>query len=227
MPTPGSINASIYAVAAMCGCMWRESSLNPNIWESGIPATWGTIHYYNAQGDGVGGYGLGQWTNTREQYGIAWRLRDFHDWCVANNLDITDGYTQLQYILYEDVWFNTSHVGSNAQNLTEFLETTSTDLDGLVVDFLANWEGVPGDALAERQQHARDVLAYLREEIPHYDPDTDVILWQGDSDWIIPVADTLHNTLCYYFYFNGYDPGPAPMKRKGMPLWMMLRRIPY
>lgn len=198
------LNASIYAIAAMCGCQWRESSLNPNIWESGIVATWDTVHYYDAQGNGVGGYGLGQWTNTQEATGVAWRLRDFYDWTIANGLDITQGNTQLQYILYEDVWFNVSHVGSNAQTLTEFLTTTSTNLDGLVEDFLANWEGVPGDALALRIGWAHQVFDYLRE---HKDDDPATVSWQSSSNWVLPESETLNNALCYYFYFQGFDPG--------------------
>ena len=223
-------NASIYAISAMAGCMWRESSLNPKVWESGVPATWDTIHYYDQHGWGIGGFGLGQWTNTREASGIAWRLRDFYDWTVANNLDIYDGNTQLQYIVYEDVWYNVSHVGSMAQTLTEFLQTTSVDLAGLTEDFLANWEGVPGNALDERIQHANVVFNYLRA---HANDDPDTIAWQSSNNYILPENETLNNALCFYFYFQGYDPGghptppipPAPTEPHKMPLWMYLRRI--
>ena len=199
------LNASIYAVAAMAGCMWRESTLNPRVWESGIVANWDTVHYYDSQGRGVGGFGLGQWTNTQEAGGvIAYRLRDFYDWTIDNGLNIEDGNTQLQYILHENVWFNVSHVGSNAQTLTDFLTTTSTDLDGLTEDFLANWEGVPGDALSERIQHAHDILDYIRA---HQNDDPDTIAWQSSSNYIIPESETLNNSLCFYFYFQGFDPG--------------------
>lgn len=211
--------------------MWRESTLNPRVWESGIVATWDTVHYYNDQGAGVGGFGLGQWTNTQEAQGVAWRLRDFYDWTVAQGKDIYNGNTQLDYILYEDVWFNVSHVGSNAQTLTEFLETDSTNLDGLVTDFLANWEGVPGDALELRKQYARRTFEYIRQ---HKDDDPDTVRWQSSSNYIIPESETLNNALCFYFYFQGYDPGggpgpgPGPSgKGKKMPLWMMLKRWPY
>ena len=223
-------NASIYAISAMAGCMWRESTLNPRVWESGIPVPWDTVHYYDSQGRGIGGFGLGQWTNTQEYSGIAYRLLDFYNWTIANNLDIYNGNTQLQYIVHENVWFNVSHVGSNAQSLTEFLETTSTNLDGLTEDFLANWEGVPGDALAERIQHAHEIFAYIRQNIG-VDPES--LEWQSSSNYIIPVSETLNNALCYYFYFQGFDPGgdptpgptPTPTTSKKMPLWMYLKRI--
>lgn len=199
-----AVNASIYAIAAMCGCQRWESSLNPNIWESGITASWDTVHYYDQQGNGIGGYGLGQWTNTQEPYGIAWRLRDFYDWTVANSKDITNGNTQLDYMVYEDIWFNVSHVGSNAQTLTEFLTTDSTNLDGLTEDFLANWEGVPGDQLATRIQYAHEIFDYIRQ---HENDDPALVAWQVSSNWILPLSETLNNALCYYFYFQGFDPG--------------------
>lgn len=220
-------SASIYVVSAITGCQRWESSLNPNIWESNIVCTWDTVHGTNEQGYPYGGYGLGQWTNTVEQGGVvAWRLRDMYDWCVANDKDITNGNTQLEYLVHENVWYNVSHVGSNAQTLTEFLETDSTNLDGLVEDFLANWEGVPGDQLATRIQYAHEIFDYIRA---HENDDPDTINWQSSSTWILPLSETLNNALCYYFYFQGYDPGgdPTKKKKKGMPLWMMLKRMRY
>ena len=229
------INASIYAIAAMCGCQRWESSLNPRVWESGVVATWDTVHYYNSQGWGIGGFGLGQWTNTRESSGIAWRLRDYYDWCVSKGYDPYDGNAQLEYIVHENVWFNVSHVGSNAQTLTQFLQTTSTNLDGLVEDFLANWEGVPGDQLATRIQYAHEIFDYIRA---HENDDPDTIAWQASTNYILPLSETMNNSLCYWFYFQGYDPGgdpnpptpgpgpdPGPPKKGKMPLFMYLRRI--
>lgn len=216
-------SASIYVVSAIAGCQQWESSLNPNIWESNSPQTWDTIWNDDA-GYGVGGYGLGQWTNVRFSNGtVSWRLRDMHDWCVANNKDITNGNSQLEYLIHENVWFNVSHVGSNAQTLTEFLESNSTNLDGLVEDFLANWEGVPGNQLATRIRYAHDIFDHIRAN-ENVDPST--ISWQSSSTWVLPLSETMNNALCYYFYFQGYDPGGGPsIKKNGMPLWMMLKRM--
>lgn len=225
---------SIYAISAMCGCMWWESvGLNPTVWESNIPANWDTLHYYNQQGYGVGGFGLGQWTNTGS--GDAMRLERMHNWMVANNKDIYNGNDQISYLLVEryngrdeGVWFNSWHTGSNAQTLHEFLETTSTDIDGLTADFLANWEGVPNDHLTERRQYARQILDYIRA---HINDDPSTISWQVSSSWQLPVSETLNNALCIYFFLQGYDPGPGPGPtpgtRKKMPLWMYLKRIPF
>lgn len=222
---------SIYAIAAMCGCMRWESSLNPTVWESRIPADWDTLHYFNEQGYGVGGFGLGQWTNTGS--GMAMRLERMHDWMVSNNKDIYSGNDQMSYLLVEryngrdeGIWYNTWHTGSNAQTLYEFLETDSTDLDGLTADFLANWEGVPNDHLSERRQYAHEILDYIRL---HINDDQETLNWQVSSDWILPVSETLNNALCIYFFLDGYDPGPGPSPgtKKKMPLWMYLRRIPF
>ena len=230
---------SIYVIAAMTGCMWQESSLNPRVWESGIVVPWDTVHYWDSQGRGVGGFGLGQWTNTQESGGIAWRLLDYYNWAIGKGYDPYDGNAQLEYIGIENngrgVWFNISHVGSNAQTYEQFLATDSTNLDGLVEDFLRNWEGgVPGTdiyKLEVRIQHAHDIFAYIRQ---HENDDPSTIAWQSSSNYIIPVSETLNNSLCFWFYFQGYDPGgdptptPTPTTRTGkMPLWMYLKRLPF
>lgn len=223
---------SIYPIAAMLGCMRWESSLNPTVWESHVAQNWNTMHYY-VDGVGYGGFGLGQWTNTGSGEGM--RLERMHDWMVANNKDIYNGNDQIEYMLYEiyqgqvgGVWYNSWHTGSNAQTLHEFLETSSTDLDGLTADFLANWEGVPNNRLAERRQYAHEILDYIRA---HINDDPSQLQWQISSDWTLPVSETLNNALCVYFFLQGYDPGPGPGptpgKSKKMPLWMYLKRIPF
>lgn len=224
---------SLYPISAMLGCFMWESHINPTVWQSHIPANWDTIHYTNEQGYGVGGFGLGQWTNTGS--GEAMRLERMHDWMIANNKDIYNGNDQIAYMLYEiyngnvgGVWFNSWHTGSNAQTLHEFLETDSTNLEGLTADFLANWEGVPNDYLAERQQYAREIIAYIRD---HINDDPTQVNWQVSNDWILPVSEQFNNCLCVYFFLQGYDPGPGPGptpgKSKKMPLWMYLKRIPF
>lgn len=229
--------ASIYAISALCGCFRWESSMNPNIWESDDPQTWDTMWHRNEHGDGVGGYGLGQWTNTGA--GEAMRLQRMYNWCVANGKDITNGNSQLNYMCVETyngvdggLWYNSYHQGSNAQTLAEFLQTDSTNLDGLVADFLANWEGVPNDHLSERQAYARQNLQYIRD---HINDDPSTLQWQTTGTWIIPEAMQLNNVLCTYFYMQGYDPGPGPgpgpgptpTGRRKMPIWMYLKRLPF
>lgn len=72
-PKPDNAQFSFYVAAAMCGNFWVESNLNPGIWE-GLHAS-SFDHQY--QGDGIGGYGIGQWTNVGTQYGRCWDLYQY------------------------------------------------------------------------------------------------------------------------------------------------------
>lgn len=198
---------SIYPIAGAAGCFMQESGVNPGIWEGLTVPSDGFSHVY--QGDGVGGYGFGQFTNTVESGGIAWRCRDYYDWCVSNGHDPSDGNAQLDYIInVEQVWNPESpntpsrlHYTSQAQ----FWASTSTNLDDLVFDWLSQWEGVPYDHLAYRQQCARDFYNHI---IQHQNDDPTTYSWVT-GNFYPSTAQTLNNVMCMYFYLQGYTPGPG------------------
>lgn len=194
---------SDYVVAAICGCFKRESGVNPGIWESLIVPSDTFYHVY--QGDGIGGYGFGQFTNTQEAGGaVGWRCRDYYLWCVANNKDTGDGSAQMEYILtVEKVWYNSPQQRGSYTTIDEFVASTSTNLGDLVWDWLASWEGVPGNAYQERLDFANTALAYIGQ---HKNDGPTSYRWVT-GNFYTSEAQMLNNVMCMYFYFQGYSPG--------------------
>lgn len=205
-----------YVVAAICGCFKRESTVNPGIWESLKPTSFDHQYAY----DGIGGYGLGQWTNVGTPYGRCWNL---HVWVTSNGYVDGDGNGQLAFIIHEAYWANSSQTRGNYNTLNEFLSTDSTDLDDLVWDFLANWEGVPGNAYSERLEAAERFLDYI---VNHQNDEPSDYTWISTNNYL-SWEQMYNNVMCIYFWFSNGENIPSPInKRKGMPLWMLLRYLP-
>lgn len=206
---------SIYVVAAMCGCWWQESGVNPGIWESLIPCAWDFQYDFTHKG----GFGVGQWTNYGTSHGRCYNL---HEWVTSNGYADGDGTGQMLFLVHEDYWVNSSHKRGNYTTLSEFLSSTSTDLGTLVWDFLACWEGVAGNAYENRLSHAQTYLNYIRQ---HMDDDPSQYSWVSANRYLSE-AETLNNVMCVYFHFYGYniDPKPDPSTwKRSMPVWMMCR----
>lgn len=200
MSSYDDLTISKYVVAAICGNWWRESGVNPQVWESLIPCAWDFQYDYTNKG----GYGLGQWTNVGTPHGRLWHL---HEWVNENGYEDGDGYGQLEYLLVENVWSNSSQSRLDYSSLAEFLESDSTDLDDLVWDFLANWEGVPGDHYEERCEYAQTVLDYLNE----HEHDTEQFEWIASNTYL-PTSDRLNNAMVIFQYMSG----------KGFPWWLVI-----
>lgn len=194
---------SIYVIAAMCGCWYRESGVNPGIWESLVPCAWDYEYEYTSKG----GYGLGQWTNVGTSDGRLYRL---HQWVNANGYTDGDGNGQVAYITVEGYWNGSYNgTGDNAEtrgsygSLANFLNSSSTNLDNLVWDFLANWEGVPGNAYSERLEWANKFLTYLQAH------GGESASWTSKNNYLSE-EESYQNALCVYNYFSGYTPEPEP-----------------
>lgn len=185
---------SIYVVSAICGCFWRESGVNPAIWENLRPCAWDYQYEYTHKG----GYGLGQWTNVGTQHG---RLYHLHEWVTNNGYADGDGNGQLEYMAVEGYWTNSSSSRLGYTSLSQFMHSDSTSLEDLVWDFLANWEGVVGDHYSERLGYARQVYNYI-------------LLHAGDNQsysWVsgnryLSNSDRLNNSMVIYRYFQGVIP---------------------
>lgn len=193
---------SKYVIAAMCGCWYRESGVNPGIWESLIPCAWGYQYEYTSRG----GYGLGQWTNVGTSHGRLYRL---HTWVTENGYADGEGAGQLAYITHENWWNgNYNGTGDNSRtrgsygSLEAFLNSDSTDLSTLVWDFLANWEGVPGDNYSTRLTWAQNFLTYINNSAYK---GASAFSWTSRNNYISE-SQTYSNVMCVYFYFGGYTP---------------------
>ena len=207
----GGLN--IFVIAAMCGCWWTESGINPGVWESLIPCAWDFQYNFTNKG----GYGLGQWTNYGTSHGRCYHL---HEWMTQNGYAMDDGNGQLAYVIQEDYWVNSSQKRGSYTNLSEFMGSTSTDLATLVWDFLACWEGVAGNVYDQRLSQAQQCLEYMRQ---HMSDDPSTFTWITGNRYL-STDERLNNAMCVYFYYSGYNIDHPVTNRKGhMPVWMMCR----
>lgn len=210
-----TLTVSDYVIAAICGNFWRESTVNPGIWESLIPSTWDHVYQY----DGIGGYGFGGFTNIAGA--TVQRLLAYHDWCVANGYSEDDGSAQLYYIFFVERCWKAIYQNDD---FDAWLNSTETDLYTLTDEWCRWWEGNPGDHMDERFAHAQTAYDYIQQ---HKSDDPSRYTWVT-GNFFCSEPQILNNIMCLYFWFtNYYTPGGGgggSGKRKGrIPIWMMLR----
>lgn len=207
---------SDYVIAAIAGNWTVESVVNPGAWEGYVQGA------FNQQGIG---YGLGQWTNTNTNYGRLWNLRWYAE---QNNLDVSDGNTQLAFFVSEnpvDSWDSTD---SDYSSLDNFLNSTSTNVNELTKEFMDHWERVVNDTLPLRQQYANTLYSFIQA---HKTDDPTSFSWISKNEPLSmtpaqgeTISEWENNVLCMYFVLNSATkPTPSPEKKKSMPLWMMLK----
>ena len=211
-----ALTVSDYVIAAICGNFWRESTVNPGIWESLVPSTWDHVYNY----DGIGGYGLGGFTNIAGA--TVQRLLAYHNWCVANGYSEDDGSAQLYYIiLVERCW---KAIYQNP-DFDAWLNTTETDLYTLTDELCRWWEGNPGDHMDERFAHAQTAYDYIQQ---HKSDDPSGYTWVT-GNFFCSQQQILNNIMCLYFWFTSYytpgggGGGGKKERNKRLPIWMMLR----
>lgn len=185
--------ASIFVVSALAGNAWRESHINPTLSQIG-----------------GGAFGLFQWDGDRKTALLNW-LND-------NGYDDTSPNGQMQYLVVEDDWIGTF---DGISSLTEFLTSSSTDVESLTEAFCTCWErpGVP--AIEERIEFAYKALSYIKLHAN----DTSIVTWETEPMYYLSEEQALRNAvLMYRFYSAGGGGGGTQSKRKKkMPLWMMCR----
>lgn len=199
---------SIYVISAICGNLWQESNINPAVWEGLRVGTWTELRH---------GYGLGQWTNTGgDTHG---RLYKLHEWVTTNGYSVDSGEGQIEYIIHENVWYSTAEASQYA-GLTEFLNSTSTDLTHLTHAWNIGWEGIHDSSWDLRVQHANTVLNYIRQHAQ----DPSITNWITGNRYLSE-NEILNNAVMFYRYVSaGGGGGGSPSRRKkGMPIWMMIR----
>lgn len=198
---PNANNISEYVAAAICGNMVQESSINPARWEGNATGhTWTDLNI---------GYGLGQWTNTGgDTHG---RLYQLHEYLSTNGFSDDDGDGQVSYIPVEDVWYRDSTYPFN--NLTEFLNSTSTDVIMLTHAWNKCWEGIHDASWDTRVAYAAECLEYIRAH------GTESKTWiKGNR--ALTKNEWLNNSILVFQSLGGTIVG----SKKGMPVYMMCRR---
>lgn len=131
------------AIAALCGNMRHESSINPNIYEFGYG------HSLER------GYGLVQWTPATK----------YIDWANANGYDFEDGNSQLARIDYEQQqgiqWITTSDYPLSFNEFTQ----SELDVSYLTKAFTWNYErpnrSAGEESTPDRIAFAQKVLSQL------------------------------------------------------------------
>ena len=182
------ITNNLYVIAAICGNFWRESNVNPGIWENltvGSP-----------------GYGLGQWTDVPP--GLTRRTQLFN-WLSMNGYPQDSGIGQLEYLLYEDYWVPVNAYDSSPYpTLTDFIQTTSTNLNDLVYQYMWHWEGINDSGVNIRLNAAADFLHEFQNDPGTRDP------WYS-GNFYLTTAQALNNALLVMDWFlGGSPPGPGP-----------------
>lgn len=198
---------SMYVCAAIAGNMWQESTLSPGVWENLTPGS---------PTDLLKGYGLGQWTNTGgDTHG---RLYKLITWLNENGYAIDDGNGQLQYLIVENVWY------TNAEypfaNLTEFLQSTSTDLEMLTHAYNLCWEGIHDSSWDARVTYAQQCLEYISEHAN----DSSINTWYNENTYLT-TEQRLNNAVMLYRYLSagGGGGGTPGTTKKKMPIWMWIK----
>ena len=185
------LNVSKYVIAAMIGCWQWESGVNPGIWESLVVKDWDYI--YDQAHPNQGGYGLGQWTNTSANG----RLHQLHDFVTSNGYGDGNGIGQLEFLLYEGYWTPKQESIYGYTSLTQFLQSSSTNIDALVWDFLACWEGVTGNHYNDRKRYANEALDYINAHID----DGNIYSWTSVNNYISENQRNA-NIMCIYWHIR-------------------------
>lgn len=213
---------SIYVISAMCANFWSESTMSPGIYESLYKFDGWTYVWQNVGGKGTGGYGLGQWTNTNgDSHG---RLYKLHEYLSSNGYANDSMEGQLSYVEVEGHWAKGTSWQKEVpyNSLSDFLTSDSTDLNELTKAWLYCWEGIRSDTLSTRQTNAQNIYDYIvknKDKIP--------TSYYSENNYL-SIAQRYSNALYIYNVLsNGDVPTPEPpaptKKRKGMPVWMMVR----
>lgn len=185
--------ASIYVISALAGNAWRESHINPTLSQMG-----------------GGAFGIFQWDGSRRD--------SLYDWLSENGYNSTEPNGQMQYLVVENDWMGTY---AGISSLTEFLQSSSTDIASLTTAFCTCWErpGVP--ALEERIDFANKAYEFISSHAQ----DSSIMEWETEPMYYLSEEQALKNAvLMYRFYSAGGGGGGIPTTGKTkMPIWMWIK----
>lgn len=180
------ITTNFRVIAAICGNFYQESTVNPGIWENL------TV--------GAPGYGLGQWTDNAQ---VSRRTALFN-WLSANGYAQDSGDGQLAFLIYENVWLTAGAAGpARFSSLSDFLSSTSTNLEMLTGEFMHSWEGIDDGTLPVRLEFAEIVLDRFLNDSGNRWP------WYTSNSYNSRVY-AYRNSMRILDFFLGNSPQPGP-----------------
>ena len=208
---------SMYVIAAICGNWYHESNINPGIYQN--------LQVVNlTDNNAAGGYGLGQWTNNPNT-GVT-RRTQLANYLSSNGYAYDDGDGQLEYFLVENVWYPVQEA-AQFNTLSDFLNSTSTDIELLTHAFNIGWEGIHDSSWDIRVTYARQCYAYIQTHAQ----DTSITSWYKGNNWLNS-NQILNNAVLVYRYLNdesggggGGGGGQSIVNASHMPIWFALRRF--
>lgn len=206
---------SMEVISAICGNWYHESNINPGIFQNlhVVPLT---------DNNAAGGYGLGQWTNNPNT-GVT-RRTELVQWLRANGYADDSGEGQLEYFIYEDVWYSTQEAAQFA-DLTDFLYTDVSDIELLTHAFNIGWEGIHDSSWNVRVEYAYQCYDYILSHAQ----DSTIQSWYVGNEWLSQ-NERLNNAVLVYRYLNdisgggGGGGGGSVIHPTRMPIWFALRR---
>lgn len=209
-----AITTNWAVIAAICGNFWQESTVNPGIWEGLVV--------------GNPGYGLGQWTDNAQ---VSRRTALFN-YLNSKGYALDSGEGQLEFLVYENVWNVLGADGSTSiySTLTDFLNTTSTDVASLTREWMYHWEGISDGTENVRITFAEECYyqIFMNDDGTRYP-------WASGNVYLTR-NEAFQNALLIKDYFLNENPpeppgppdppdppGPTPTrnKRKGLPPWLI------
>lgn len=181
-----AITNNLYVIAAICGNFYQESTVNPGVWEDlrvGAP-----------------GYGLGQWTNNEQTSRRTALFNYLHD----NNYAIDSGEGQLNFLVYEDLWIPSLIQPSAYNTLTDYFNSTSTNLSDLVYEFMYHWEGINDGSYTIRYGAALDFYNAFINDTGVRTP------WHSSNSFLRLEYESTDNALLIKDFFTGETPPEPP-----------------
>lgn len=199
---------SLYVISAILGNFYQESQINPGVWENNASGkTWTDLRV---------GYGLGQWTNT--QGNTHGRLYQLHEYLNQNGYADDSGEGEIAFLIDEDTW-NMSTQPTDYASLTDFLESTSTNLTSLTTQWYNQWEGMNQDdgTLSYRIQMANYFFNYLSANANN----TSVTGWISGNRYL-SMNESENNAIMFYRTLGSGGGGGGNEHKHSMPVWMMI-----
>lgn len=182
------ISNNLYVIAAICGNFYQESTVNPGIWE-GLTVD-------------APGFGLGQWTDNPPQ---VMRRTALFNWLDANGYARDSGDGQLAFLVHENLWIPSLISPSAYQTLTDFFQSTSTNLQDLVLEWMYHWEGINDGTDGIRYSAAQHFLSAFQND------DGTRLPWFTGNYYLSLNAESTDNALRIMDFFLGSSPpGPQP-----------------
>lgn len=198
---------SLYVISAIAGNFWQESTLNPGLWQGLQVSDWTDLG---------AGYGLGQWTNTGGDPNG--RLYQLHEWLTQNGYADDSGPGQMQYLITENIWYPSDDY-PDFSNLSDFLNSTSTDLAMLTHAFNLCWEGIHDESWDLRVTYAETCYGYIQAHAQ----DTTITEWITGNRYLSNDERLNNGVMLYRLLSAGGGGGGTGSKARKMPLWMYCR----